>query len=359
LILAVWRYLKVAIPLVLLSLGGSWLWWQWATSPMQEASATTKPTILEISSGTASDQIGQQLEQAGLIRSQLAWKLWVRWLSFQQSQGGLQAGMFELSGQQSLPAIADKIWRGEVVQTQFTIPEGWSIQQMAAYFEQQKYFPAADFRKATTQIPRDRYPWLPENLPSLEGFLFPDTYQIPAGPISAQQVIDIMLQRFAQAALPLYQQQSAAAMPLSNMSLQQWVTFSSIVEKEAVISKERPTIAGVFLNRLQQGIPLGSDPTVEYALGIQQTPDQPLTFAQVKIPSPYNTYINAGLPPTAIASPGLASLKAVLKPAKTDYLYFVAQYDGTHVFSRTLAEHEAAQNRIHDQREAQGAAAPQ
>ena len=96
---------------------------------------------------------------------------------------------------------------------------------------------------------------------------------------------------------------------------------------------------------------LGADPTVEYGLGIQQTPDQPLTFAQVQTPSPYNTYLNPGLPPTPIAAPGAPSLKAALYPAKTDYLYFVARYDGTHVFSRTLAEHEAAQKSIHDQRE--------
>ena len=91
---------------------------------------------------------------------------------------------------------------------------------------------------------------------------------------------------------------------------------------------------------------LQSDPTVEYGLGIRQTKDQPLTFKQVAMPSPYNTYINPGLPPTAIASPGLASLKATLAPEKTDYLYFVARYDGTHVFSKTLAEHQSATKAI-------------
>lgn len=124
------------------------------------------------------------------------------------------------------------------------------------------------------------------------------------------------------------------------------MTLASIVEKESVVDEERGTIAGVFTNRLEQNIPLGADPTVEYGLGITQTPEQPLTWAQVGTPSPYNTYINPGLPPTPIASPGSASLEVTLNPEATEYLFFVARYDGTHVFSRTLAEHEAAKNAI-------------
>jgi len=115
---------------------------------------------------------------------------------------------------------------------------------------------------------------------------------------------------------------------------------------------ERPRIAGVFVRRLRLGMKLESDPTVEYGLNIQQTPDQPLTLNQVRTPSPYNTYLNRGLPPTPIASPGLASLKATLAPENTEYIFFVARYDGTHVFSRTLAEHEAAVVAIRKQRSA-------
>ena len=120
------------------------------------------------------------------------------------------------------------------------------------------------------------------------------------------------------------------------------------VVAEAVIPDERSEIAAVFNRRLAEAIPLGADPTVEYGLGVTQTPERPLTLAQVNTPSPYNTYINVGLPPTPIANPGLPSLEASLAPPPTEYLYFVARYDGTHVFSRTLAEHEAAQARIRD-----------
>jgi UPF0755 protein len=238
--------------------------------------------------------------------------------------------------------IAEIIWTGQVVQTSFTIPEGWNLRQMAEYFEQEGFFSAEEFLAVAEEIPRDRFPWLPDGLPHLEGFLFPNTYQLPAEGITATQVRDIMLKQFETVALPLYDPSAI------NLSLLDWVTLSSIVEKESVVEEERGTIAGVFTNRLEQDIPLGADPTVEYGLGITQTPEQPLTWAQVGTPSPYNTYINPGLPPTPIASPGQASLEAVLSPEDTEYLFFVARYDGTHVFSRTLAEHEAAKDAIRE-----------
>jgi UPF0755 protein len=320
------------------------MWWQRVTAPLQASRSIQSPAVrLTIPPGTATEQIGETLQQAGLIRSVTAWKVWGRWLGWQNPQGSFQAGTYELSPSQSLEAIAAKLWKGEVVQSAFTIPEGWSLRLMADYFEAQASFSAEDFLQAAQTVPRDRYAWLPPDLQNLEGFLYPDSYQVPTDQLTAEAVVDLMLDRFEQVALPLYQQQS------SSLTLLEWVTLASIVEREAVIPVERPRIAGVFTNRLRQGIALGADPTVEYALGIRQTPDQPLTFEQVKTPSAYNTYINPGLPPGPIASPGLASLKATLEPEATDYLYFVARYDGSHVFSRTLAEHEAAQAAIRDQ----------
>jgi UPF0755 protein len=198
---------------------------------------------------------------------------------------------------------------------------------------------------------------LPPDLKSLEGYLFPDTYHLPLLPygtesaqIQAQLLVEKMIQQFMQVALPLYRNADFSQLPVP-LSLHEWVTLSSIVEKEAVVPEERSLIAGVFLNRLQQGIPLGADPTVEYAFNIRQTPERRLTWAEVQRPSPYNTYLNAGLPPGPIASPGLASLEATLDPEQTDYLYFVARYDGTHVFSKTLADHEAAQRQIIQERQ--------
>lgn len=331
-----------------------WAWWSWASAPRlsstaipSEDGAVDTAVRIEIPQGTPGQQIGRDLEAAGLIRSATAWDFWTRWQSLTGQSGGFQAGTYELSPSQSLDAIATQIWQGKVLQTSFTVPEGWSIQQMAEAFEEQGFFSANDFITATRQIPKDQYPWLPDNLPHLEGFLYPDTYELPSELITPAAVVQLMLDRFEQVALPVYQETQ------TNLDLLQWVTLASIVEREAVVPSERQTIAGVFTNRLQEGIPLGADPTVEYALGIRQTPDQPLTFAQVETPSPYNTYINPGLPPTPIASPGLSSLEATLAPEATEYLYFVARYDGTHVFSQTLAEHEAAQAAIRNQVEAQ------
>ncbi len=321
-----------------------WSWWSWVSGPVTEnnSSQNLDPNAsavqVTIPPGTFSQQIGQDLEAAGIIRSATAWKLWGRWLSFRDPQGEFKAGTYQLLPTDSLAEVAETIWKGEVMQLSFTIPEGWSIQQMAEYFEQQGFFSAQEFLDTVAVIPEDEYAWLPDNLTALEGYLYPDTYKVVADQITPEGVMRQMLNQFEQVALPVYQQQQGQ----TDLSLHQWVTLASIVEKEAVVSDERGIISGVFHNRLNQGIPLAADPTVEYALGIRQTVEQPLTFEQVKTPSPYNTYINAGLPPTPIASPGVASLEATLNPEETEYLYFMARYDGTHIFSRTEAEHQAA-----------------
>ncbi|MEG4852667.1 endolytic transglycosylase MltG [Microcoleus sp. B5-D4] len=320
-----------------------WAWWSWASAPPKIAQTSTSPpedsaVSIQIPEGTPSQKIGRDLEAAGLIRSSSAWNMWARWLTLQNREGGFQAGTYQLSPTQPLSAVADKIWKGEVVQQSFTIPEGWSLQQMSTYFEAQGFFPAKEFMAAASQIPYAQYPWLPSGLPHLEGFLYPDTYQLDGDRITPQAAITQMLTRFEQTALPVYQKNQNN----TKLSLKEWVTLASIVEKEAVVASERNRISGVFNNRLKKGMPLGSDPTVEYALGIRQTKEKPLTFKQVETPSPYNTYINVGLPPTPIASPGIASLEATLTPENTEYLYFMARYDGTHIFSRTLAEHNAA-----------------
>lgn len=350
-----WFFYLILLPAAIGVCGWQgWAWWSWASAPVvtsdpSTTQATNTGTVrIQIPPGSTAQEIGESLESLDLIRSLSAWNLWTRWQTLQNRSGSFQAGTYEISPTESLADIADKIWNGRVVELSFTIPEGWSIREMAAYFEEQGFFTADEFIAATENIPQEQYPWLPDGIAQLEGFLYPDTYNV-AGEITPQSVINQMLDRFEQIALPVYEQGQSQ----TQYTLLQWVTLASIVEREAVVSEERPQIASVFARRLQEGIPLGADPTVEYALGIRQTEDQPLTFDQVSTPSPYNTYINPGLPPAPIASPGLSSLEVSIAPAETEYLYFVARYDGTHVFSRTLAEHEAAQAAIHDGRSAQ------
>lgn len=332
-----------------------WAWWNSVSSPAvsvftkdSDEESKPQPIYVEIKPGTPGQQIGQTLAQKGLIRSETAWKLWTRWQMFREPNGGFQAGFYELYPTEDLNTIATKIWRGTVVQNGYMIREGWTLKKMGEYFESIGFFSAKDFMAAASEIPRNEFPWLPQDIPHLEGFLYPDTYHLNRDQITPQAVIRQMLGQFERLALPVYQ----AGKAQTNYSLKEWVTLASIVEREAVLAEERPIIAGVFARRLEEGMPLGADPTVEYGLGVTQTPDRPLTWEQVETPSPYNTYLNLGLPPTPIGSPGLPSLKASLNPQKTEYLYFVARYDGTHVFSRTFEEHQKAQEEIHNRRDA-------
>jgi UPF0755 protein len=300
-----------------------------------------------IQPNTPLQSIGDRLEAAKVIRSNLALKLWVKL----NNDLPIQAGTYEFLPNQGLGEVVAQMQSGQLVDVKFTIAEGWSVAQVGAYFEQEGFFKATDFVAAANEVTKHRVKnaWLPPT-PNLEGYLFPDTYQMYPEDVTPARVIEVMLGQFEQVALPLYvayQAKKPAKKTLKikrifKLSLQEWVTLASIVEKEAVLSEERSRIAGVFTNRLQKGMRLESDPTVEYALGIKQTVQQPLTLSQVQSPSPYNTYLNSGLPPGAIAAPGLASLKATLNPTKTTELFFVARYDGSHIFSQTYEHHKLA-----------------
>jgi UPF0755 protein len=342
------KWLLFSAPIALLTLltgGIGSFWWNGITAPPSD-DPKAKGIEIQVKPGTSGQAIGKELEAKGIIKSQTAWKLWTSWQA-KQGKGAPQTGNYELFPNQSLPVVAAQLLEGKVVQSGFTIREGWNIKQMGDSFEKQGLFKAADFIAATKEIPKDKFPWLPDGLPHLEGFLFPETYKVPKETITPKGVVTQMLKQFEQVALPEYKKAAAT----QKLSLLQWVSLSSVVEKEAVVPIERPRIAGVFTTRLTKNMRLESDPTVEYGLGIKQTADRPLTFAEVKRPNPYNTYMNAGIPPGPIASPGIGSLKAVLAPDSTDLLFFVAKYDGTHVFSKTLSEHVAATNAIRQQRQ--------
>jgi UPF0755 protein len=343
------KWLLILAPIGLLTLltgGIGSIWWNGVTAPPSN-NPNAKSIQLQVKPGTSGQAVGKELEAKGIIKSQTAWKLWTSWQA-KQGKGTPQIGTYELFPNQPLSVVTAQLLEGKVVQSGFTIREGWNIKQMGESFEKQGLFKAADFVAATKEIPKDKFPWLPDGLPHLEGFLFPETYKVPKETITPKGVVTQMLKQFEQIALPEYKKVAAT----QKLSLLEWVSLSSIVEKEAVIPIERPRIAGVFTTRLAKNMRLESDPTVEYGLGIKQTADRPLTFAEVKRPNPYNTYMNAGIPPGPIASPGIGSLKAVLAPDSTDLLFFVAKYDGTHIFSKTLKEHVNATNSIRQQRNA-------
>ncbi len=313
-------------------------WWSGEIAPV--AAADIPEVQFEVPSGTSTNAVGKKLVEQKIIKSEMAWKLWTS--VFSRQTGGPKMGSYQLSAGKPLPDIAAKLWSGRVTEVNFTIPEGSNIKKMDASLSSKGFFPAGAFIAETKKIPRDKFPWLPEGIKDLEGFVFPNTYSIPKEGISAEKIVNQMLKQFEKDALPVYKAEGAK----SKFSLLQWVSLSSVVEKEAVMPKERNQIAGVFINRLAKGIKLESDPTVEYAFGIKQTPTRPLYFSEVRKPHPYNTYTTPGIPPGPIASPGLGSLKAVLNPDVTEMIFFVAKYDGTHVFSRTNAEHEKATREI-------------
>jgi len=339
-----WLFFGVALPATIIFTGfASSAWWLWASAAPSSFGSKIRLTITD---GMPTQAIAQELEAAGVIRSSFAMRIWLQWQALRGSDAGaLRSGTYDFMTNQPLSDVVGKIQSDQSTEVRFTIPEGWSIVQMASLFEAQGFFTQEEFVLAAQRTSPRRRPWIPEDLPSLEGFLFPDTYQILPSEATPDRIIDLMLDRFEQVALPIYNEDQSGN-PKNKISLKDWVTLASIVEKESVLESERRLIAGVFWNRLKQNKRLEADPTVEYGLNIRQTREKPLTLSQVRTESPYNTYLNEGLPPGAIASVGLASLKATLEPANTDYLFFVARYDGSHIFSRTLEEHEKAVQEI-------------
>ncbi|HUG54489.1 MAG TPA: endolytic transglycosylase MltG [Vicinamibacteria bacterium] len=287
------------------------------------------PQSLVVPQGAGVLEIGRQLEQLGLVRHPEVFRLLV--LSRGET-GRLRAGEYSLEGTLSLHQIVDKLVRGDVVRRVVTFPEGKNIEDMAR-IAATKGIAQEDFLAAA----RDPAPVqdLDPVATDLEGYLFPDTYDLPKGPDPGAQLVARMVRRFRQVMAPELPQVAQ-----SGRTLRQVVTMASIVEVETALPDERPRVAAVFLNRLRRRMPLQTDPTVIYALRRAGTYDGNIRRADLDVDSPYNTYRNPGLPPGPIASPGRASLLAVLRPAETRELYFVSRNDGSHVFSETLSEHE-------------------
>jgi UPF0755 protein len=234
----------------------------------------------------------------------------------------------------SLRDLVDKMARGDVVRRFVTFPEGRNLEEMAAILAGQG-LPSAAF----LAVARDPAPIadLDPAAPDLEGYLFPDTYEIPPGPDAAAAVARQAVARFRKVIAP-----ELPAVARSGLTLREVVTLASLVELETAVPAERPRVAAVFLNRLRRRIALQTDPTVIFAMRKAGRWDGNIRKRDLAIDSPYNTYRYPGLPPGPIASPGIESIRAVLRPAASDELYFVSRNDGSHHFSRTLAEHARA-----------------
>jgi UPF0755 protein len=252
----------------------------------------------------------------------------------------LEAGNYMIPAYTSPLGIVDIITNGKVASETITIPEGWTNQQIANYLATKKIVSAADFMQAVKE--NYNYSFLngrPAGA-SLEGYLFPDTYQISRNS-TAQEIIKKMLDNFQQK----YDSELLAEIKTTGMSEYQVLTLASIVEKEVAKPQDRKVVAGIFLTRLKNGMALQSDVTLQYFLGENI---KEFTTAQTQIPSPYNTYLNKGLPFGPICNPSLESVNAVIFPQYTDYQYFIAA-NGVTYYAKTLAEQDQNEAKYLDQ----------
>jgi UPF0755 protein len=289
----------------------------------------TDDRVVEIPPGLGSRAIGERLEEAGVVRDVLTFRV-ALWATGQARR--LQAGEYRFDRPMSARDVVGKIARGEVDLVHVTFREGLTIADMASVFEAQGLGTAAAFRAAAADasLVRDLDPAASD----LEGYLVPETYALSRR-ADAPQLVRAMVDSFRRHLTP----ELRAAVESRGYSVRQWVTLASIVEKETGASSERPLVAAVYTNRLKIGMGLQCDPTVIYALQRAGRFDGNLRRDDLAFDSPYNTYKYAGLPPGPIAAPGRASLEAAAAPADAPYLYFVSRNDGTHAFASTLDEH--------------------
>jgi UPF0755 protein len=297
-----------------------------------------EPVLITVESGASAKEIGGALAARGVIRSARLFEVLVGLTGVQNS---LAAGDYEFD--RGMPAIevVHRIAEGRTASRRVTFPEGIRSEEMGEILEQRGIVTKQAFLDAAAAGGYSE-PFLSRiATPKLEGFLFPAAYEFNRE-ADAGQVVATMLRAF--------QVNVADDLQLEGqgLSLAEVVTLAAIVEREAVVAEERPLIAGVFLNRLRAGLPLQADPTVQYALTLGPASveqfgywKKDLTLDDLKYDSPYNTYVYAGLPPGPIANPGLDSMRAVVRPAETEFLFFVAKGDGSgeHAFAETLEEH--------------------
>ena len=302
-------------------------------SQFQPVGNASQVTIVDIAEGASLSEVAEHLHRQKLIKSDWAF-VWMG--RFSGSDRKIIPGEYEFHGNMDPSIILEKITRGEVIQYTVTIPEGFSVSQIADLLHEKRLAAREELLRysrdqvfiETLSLPVD------DPVDNLEGYLFPDTYQF-ARHVAPERLIATMVARFKQTVTEEDRRRAAEL----GLSMHQVVTLASVIEKETARPDERTLISGVFHNRLRKKIPLQSDPTVIYALNEF---DGNLRKKDLSIDSPYNTYRVVGLPPGPIANPGSAAVHAALYPEPSDYLYFVSRNDGSHEFSATLAEHNRA-----------------
>ena len=313
--------------LVALAAATYFAWRHETARPLRARNAAPLPLL--VAPGASVRDVGAQLYGLGLVRHPAIFQALVM---IRGDQARLRAGEYSIPGGLTLEQIVDTLARGDVVRHVVTFPEGSSLEDMARIAAGQGLPPASFLAAAREPAAiRDVDP----DAPDLEGYVFPDTYDVSRSAGAPAALVARAVRRFREVMAP-----EMPAVKGGALTLRQVVTLASLVELETARPDERPRVAAVFLNRLKKKMLLQTDPTVIYALRKAGRYDGNIRKDDLEIDSPYNTYKYGGLPPGPIASPGRASLRAVLHPADVPDLYFVSRNDGSHEFSRTLAEHQ-------------------
>ena len=326
------KFLLVLILVIVLAAGGTAAWmWYGMTHPYQ--GFAKEGVFVDVPHGASRRYVAYLLKKNGVVQSKLAFEIYAR----RHPKRTLQAGEYFFDHAMTGRDVFWKVANGEVFQQPFTVREGETMFDIARELEAGKFMPAGDFLFAAgdPSLIRDFAP----GALTLEGFLFPATYELPRHP-GASELTAEMVRKFKEQWKSIAASQTGGA-PIENdprLRLQT-VTLASLVERETPKRDERPLVASVFENRMRRGMRLQCDPTVIYALERFGKYNGTLTGKDLTFDSLYNTYEHAGLPPGPIGNPGEASLRAALEPAETHYLYFVANTQGGHFFSATLEEH--------------------
>ncbi len=317
------------ITVVILALIGGYVYIQ--IGPYDKNS--NEEIVVEIPNGSTLTDVSDILKENKLIKNKTLFKLVAK---FNPTKNGVKAGKYLFKQNYSNFEILDTLIKGKFYNDgiKITIPEGSTYKEIVKILTDKGIGKTEVYEKLINN-PKDFYnefSYLNEkDIKSLEGFLYPDTYYFNKDD-SEKEVLSDMLKRFEQIYTDKYKEQQKKM----GLTLQQVVNLASIIEKEAVLDKDRPIIASVFYNRLDIDMPLQSDATVQYAFDKRK---KRVMYKDLKIDSPYNSYINKGLPPTPISNPGIKSIEAALNPADTDYLYFVATIEGKNNYSKTYKEH--------------------
>ena len=301
--------------------------------------------IFVVESGQGIFDISQSLEEKGFVSCKY---LFTAYVVLKGERGSLKTGIYEISPGMSISQIADKLVAGEIKEISITIVEGWNLNDIANYLENKGYGDKEEFYRLAGEPPRYKdgevYPQKrgelekefsfleekPDNL-SLEGYLFPDTYIVAAN-AQMDDILRLLLANF----------EKKAVKEIGEDDIFEIITIASLIEKEVIVYEDKRLVSGIIRNRLEIGMPLQIDATITYLTGRRSVS---IPILETRIDSPYNTYVNSGLPIGPISNPGIESIKAAMYPKENDYFYYLSKPTGETVFSRTLEEHNYAKNK--------------